>query len=48
MSFKEDLESKLEEYKLLIHEAHIKGDKERVDELQEEMKYLEEARHSTA
>lgn len=46
MSFKDDLEKKLAEYKALLQEAQVKGNKRRIDELQQEINYLEDARHS--
>tara|TARA_B100000242_G_C42697016_1_gene326178 strand:+ start:218 stop:364 length:147 start_codon:yes stop_codon:yes gene_type:complete len=48
MSFRDDLEKKLAEYKTLLQEAQVKGNKKRIDELQEEISYLENARHTIA
>ena len=48
MSYKEDLDDKLEEYRALLQEARIAGDQARVDEILTEISYLEDARHSMA
>ena len=48
MSFRDDLNKKLAGYNKLLQEAQIKGNKKRIDELQEEIGYLENARHSLA
>ena len=42
------LGKKLAEYKTLLQEAQVKGNKKRIDELQEEISYLENARHTIA
>ena len=48
MSFRDDLNKKLAEYNKLLQEAQIKGNKKRIDELQQEIGYLENARHLLA
>lgn len=48
MSFRDDLNKKLAEYNKLLQEAQIQGNKKRIDELQQEISYLENARHSLA
>ena len=44
MSFKDDLEKKLAEYKALLQEAQVKGNKRSIEELQQEIIYLVDAR----
>lgn len=48
MSFKEDLEKKIEEYNYELQQAKLTGNQDKINKILEEIKYLEDARHSVA